>query len=311
MPIQMCAPVFGGPEVLKAFDVDVPGPRRGEVSIRVRAAGVNPSDYRAISGTRNPDPSTLPLPVGYEVAGILSAVGDETEIASGGGAVGDAVLAFRVAGGYAEEVTVPARDVFAKPAALTYPEAANLLLCGTTAAQMLHVARVTAADTVVVHGASGATGISVVQQAALIGAKVIGTCSEINFSLVSRFGGEPVQYGEGLEQRIRDLAPHGVGAALDCVGTDEALDVSFALVVDRRRIVTIAAFPRAFSEDVIAISGIESGEFRDAERGRIIALAAAGKLVVPVARSFPLTDAAEALRLLMRGHPGGKLALIP
>jgi NADPH2:quinone reductase len=311
MSMQIRAAMFGGPEVLKAVDVDVPAPRRGEVTISVRAAGVNPSDYRAISGARSHDPSMLPVPVGYEVAGILSAIGDDTEIASGGGAVGDAVLAFRVEGGYSEAVTVAARDVFAKPAVLTFPEAANLLLVGTTAAQMLHAARVSAADTIVVHGASGATGVSVLQQAALIGAKVIGTCSESSFSLVRRFGAEPVRYGRGLDQRICDLAPGGVGAALDCVGTDEALDVSFALVADRRRIVTIAAFPRAFNEDCIAISGTQAGEFRDAARGRVIALAAAGELVVPVARTFPLTEAAAALRLLRQGHPGGKFALIP
>src|SRR5690242_4559545 len=126
--------------------------------------------------------------VGYEIAGVLTAVGPGTEIASGGGAVGDEVLAFRVLGGWAEAMTVPARDVFAKPATLTFEQAANLLLAASTAAEMLHVSAVSPGETVVVHGASGAVGVSVLQQAARLGVSVIGTCSPARFDEVRRFG---------------------------------------------------------------------------------------------------------------------------
>jgi len=310
---RVIAPQYGGPDVVRVVEEDVVQPGPGQVLIEVRAAGMNPADYKGFSGQRSSDPDALPIRPGYEVAGVIAALGADTEIASGGGAVGDAVLAFRLQGGYASAVTVPAEDVFAKPDALDFPAAANLLLAGTTAAEMLHVAAVTADDVVVVHGASGAVGVSVLQQARRLGARVIGTASERSFDTVRRFGAEPVAYGDGLEQRIRDLAPDGVTAALDCVGTDEAVDVSLALVADRDRIVTIAAFGRAQQDGIRVIGGTmpESAAYRARIRPHLVALAAEGSLVVPVARTYPLDEAADALSFLAGEHPGGKLALIP
>ncbi|WP_420368203.1 NADP-dependent oxidoreductase [Curtobacterium sp. L1-20] len=304
------APRFGGSEVLEYVDTEVPAPGPGEVTIDVRAAGMNPADTKH---TRQGDPSDLPIAVGYEVAGALSAVGPDTEIASGGGAVGDEVLAFRVSGGWAERLTVPASDVFAKPASLDFPAAANLLLAGSTAADMIRVTRAEGRDTVVVHGASGAVGVALLQLLRPLGARVIGTASERNADTVRRFGGEWVPYGDGLEARIRDLAPSGVDVALDCVGTDEAVDVSLALVADRDRIVTIAAQGRAARDGFAAVAGgqPESKAFRDSVRQRLIDLAAAGQLEVPVARSYPLAQAKEAAEVLESQHPGGKLALVP
>ena len=109
-----------------------PNPGPGEVTIAVRAAGMNPANYKRFAKGPANDPSALPWPIGYEVSGVIEALGPDTEIASGGGAVGDEVLAFRLAGGYAERITVPATAVFAKPPALDHPAAANLLLVGTT-----------------------------------------------------------------------------------------------------------------------------------------------------------------------------------
>jgi NADPH:quinone reductase len=304
---------FGGVEVLQLVDVDVPAPGLGEVTLDVRAAGMNPADYKGFArGPRN-DPGALPIAIGYEVSGVVQALGPDTQLASGGGAPGDEVVAYRVAGGYASRLTVPAADVFAKPAALDHPAAANLLLAGATAAEMLHVTGVGEGDTIVVHGASGAVGVSVLQQAALLGARVVGTASERSFEVVRRFGGVPVVYGDGLEERLREQAPGGYAAALDTVGTDEAVDVSLLLVPDRRRTVTIAAFARAQAGEIRAIGGTmpDSLAFRAQVRRRLLDLAAEGRLVVPVARTFPLAEAREALEVLRSGHPGGKLALIP
>ncbi|SEC03672.1 NADPH:quinone reductase [Nocardioides exalbidus] len=291
-------------------DFEPPAPGAGEVTIEVHAAGMNPADVKHVA-RGNPD--DFPRPVGYEVAGVVTAVGPDTLAASGPVAVGDEVLAFRIAGGWSSAVTVPAADVFAKPASLSWAEAANLLLAGCTAAEMLHVTGVSAGDTILVHGASGAVGVSVLQQAAMVGARAIGTASEARFETVRDFGGTPVAYGDGLEQRVRDLAPDGVAAALDCVGTDEAVDVSLALVADRGRIVTIAAAERARADGFIAIAGAmpASQAYRDAVRADLVRLAGEGRLLVPVARTFPLADALEAAELLMGGHPGGKLALEP
>jgi NADPH2:quinone reductase len=299
----------GDLDVLELVDVEVPTPGRGEVTIDVRAAGMNPADYKRIAGGDFSEPAA----VGFELSGVLRELGPDTELASGGGAVGDEVLAFRVSGGYASRITVPAVDVFAKPANLEHAAAANLLLAGTTAAEMLHVTAAAAGETVVLHGASGAVGVSVLQQARRLGVRVIGTASRQNFETIERFGGTAVEYGDGLEARLRALAPTGYAAALDGVGTDEAVDVSLALVADRERIVTIAAMARAQAEGIKVIGGAmpASACFRDEARAGLINLAAAGELVVPVARTYPLEEAREALAFLRDGHPGGKLALIP
>lgn len=300
----------GDLDVFSFVPYDVPAPQHGEVTIAVRAAGMNPADAKHVA---RGDAADFPRPLGYEVAGVVTAVGVGTEIGSGPVAVGDEVLAFRITGGWATDVTVPARDVFAKPPSLSFGEAANLLLAGTTAAEMLHVTRVVAGDTILVHGASGAVGVSVLQQAALLGARVVGTASPSSHDLVSRFGGEPVTYGDGLEQRVREHAPEGVAAALDCVGTDEAVEVSLAVVADRGRIVTIAAAERAKHEGIIAIAGAmpASRDYRASVRTDLVRWAEAGQLVVPVARTFPLAGAVEATELLMGQHPGGKFVLEP
>lgn len=292
-------------------EYSAPAPGTGEVTIRVVAAGVNPADVKHVAAARpGIEP---PVPIGYEVSGVVCAIGAGTAIGSGPAAVGDEVVAFRIRGGYATEVTVPARDVFAKPAALSHAEAANLLLAGSTAAEMLDVTRVSVGETLVLHGASGAVGVSVLQQAALIGARVVGTASPAGFDRVREFGGIPVAYGPGLSERVVEASGGKVGAALDAVGTAEAVDVSLALVADRSRIVTIVRPDRAEAEGFVAIAGAQprSAAYRDAVRPRLLSLAAGGNLRVPVARTYPLADAPRALDFLMRGHPGGKIALLP
>ncbi len=300
---------FGGPDVLEVEEVEVPAPRAGEVAIRVTAAGMNPADFKRFAGGHGA--TEPPVHPGFEVAGVLAAVGADTAIASGGGTVGDRVVAFRVDGGYASLLVVPARDVFAAPAALDDAASANLLLAGTTAADLLDAGGVTAGTTVLLHGASGAVGVSVLQQARRIGARVIGTASPGRFDEVRRFGGEPIEYGEGLAHRVRVLAADGVDVAFDCVGTEEAAQASVELVVDRGRILTIAAPQLAERYGFRTRGGTNSAAFRDRARAGVIELAAFGELEVPVARTYPLADAAAAVAFLAEGHPGGKLALIP
>ncbi|WP_298808679.1 zinc-binding dehydrogenase [uncultured Gordonia sp.] len=301
--------VATGPAGLADFafiDVDVPPPGPGEVTIAVRAAGVNPADLKHVSRA-----TEFPAPVGYEVSGALSAIGPDTEIASGSCAVGDEVLAFRVSGGYATSLTVPAGKVFAKPAVLDFSEAANLLLAGTTAADLLRVARVTNGDTILLHAASGAAGVAVLQLARRVGARGIGTAGPAGLARVKRFGGIPVLYGEELLTRIETAAPQGISVALDAAGTDEAIDASLSLVYDRTRIVTIAAPARAADDGFVAIGGNqpESMAFRDDIRAELVQLAERGELVVPIARTYPLGQAIDALELVAAGTAGGKIAL--
>jgi NADPH:quinone reductase-like Zn-dependent oxidoreductase len=311
MSRQWIATRPGGLEVFELVEAAVPPPGPGEVTVRVRAAGMNPADTKHV---RQGSPADFPRPVGYEIAGELTAVGPDTEIASGGGAVGDTVLAYRVRGGWATDLTLPARDVFAKPDSLSFEQAANLLLAAATASEMLHRTDVTTGDTVLVHGASGAVGVSLIQQAALLGARVVGTASEGRFDVVRRYGGEPVTYGDGLEERVRSAAPDGVDVALDCVGTDEAVAVSLSLVTDRGRILTIAA-PADVTDEagILRVAGVIPGSaaYRDSVRAHLIGLAGDGRLEVPMAGTYALSRALEAAEILDGQHPGGKLALIP
>lgn len=313
MAKQIIAPVYGGPEVLESADVSVPPPGPGEVTIDVRAIGVNPTDFKGISGAYGRDESKLPIRLGNELSGVVAEVGPDTEIATGTVTVGDAVIAFRAPGAYTDRITLKAADVFAKPDSLGFAEAANLFLVGATAADMLRVVPAASGTTVVVHGASGAVGASLLQQIAQVaGVRVIGTASEARFDEVRRFGAEPVAYGDGLLERLQQAAPEGYAAAYDTVGTDEAVDVSLALV-PKDRLITIAAGGRARAEGFPMVGGgsAESGAFRNAVRIHLLELAASGALVVPVAATYRLTEARAALEFLSQGHPGGKLALIP
>ncbi|WP_217184197.1 NADP-dependent oxidoreductase [Streptomyces sp. AC495_CC817] len=309
MASHWIAPAPGPVDTWEFVEYEPPAPRRGEVTIAVRAAGVNPADAKHVAAAR---PGVqFPVPIGYEVSGEILAIGEDTVIGSGTASVGDEVVAFRVRGGYATAVTVPAEKVFAKPTTLSHEEAANLLLAGTTAAEMLFVSGAAPGETILLHGASGAVGVSVLQQAALRGIRVLGTCSDARAHVVADFGGVPVGYGPGLVDRVRAAAAGPVAAALDAVGTDEAIDASLELVADRSRIVTIAS-PRAAAEGIRAIAGSQpdSARFRDEVRPELIALAQAGDLVVPLARTFPLSEARAALQLVATGHAGGKVALV-
>jgi NADPH:quinone reductase len=308
--VQWVATSFGGPQFLKQRRVELSSPQAGEVIIQVRAAGMNPADNKHLSAGQ--DPRLLPASIGMEASGIVAAIGPETKLATGGGAVGDAVIAFPIMGGYASAIKVEAEDVFAKPSNLDFPQAANLLLVATTASEMLHVTKVGRGDVVLLHGAAGAVGTSLLQQARLLGARVIGTANEANFDVVRRYGGTPVLYGEGLETRVRVVAPEGVTAALDTVGNTEAIDVSLALVADRERIVSIVAADRARSDGFLSIgvSNPKSGPYRATQRMRLIQLAAEGRLEVPIGATFSMDDAPAALTALNGHHPNGKLALV-
>lgn len=304
------APAYGGPEVLTVVDGPVGEPGAGQARVAVRAAGVNPADWKVYTGAFGTDPAQLPRRLGFEVSGVVTAAGPGADVS-----VGDEVVAFRVSGGYAEELVVPASALLPKPASLAWEPAAGLLLAGATAVHVLTATGVGEGDTVLVHGAAGGVGLMAVQLAVLRGARVVGTVGGDGADLVRRFGGEPVRYGDGLADRVRALAPDGVAVAVDCVGTDEAVDVSLELVADRRRIATIAAFGRAADDGIRALGGgpgADPGtELREAARAELLALAGSGRLEVVVAGVFPLADAAAAHRQGMAGHTHGKLVLVP
>ncbi|MFN2562954.1 MAG: NADP-dependent oxidoreductase [Jatrophihabitans sp.] len=306
---------YGGPEVLAVVDEPVGDPGPGQVRIAVRAAGVNPIDVKAYSGAFGTDPSALPMRLGAEAAGVVTAVGPGATGAAGPVSVGDEVIAYRASGAYATDLIVPGASVVPKPATLPWEQAGGLLLTGATAVHTLEAVKVGSEDTVLVHGGSGGVGLFAVQLAVARGATVIATASPAKHELLRELGAVPVAYGPGLADRVRAAAPAGVTAAIDLVGTDEAVDASVELVPDRRRIATIAAFGRAPGLGIQLLGGgpgADPGDdIRAAARTQLTSATAAGELRVFVARTYPLGEAAAAHRDIKSGHTTGKIVLLP
>jgi NADPH:quinone reductase-like Zn-dependent oxidoreductase len=307
------ATAFGGPEVLAIVDQDAGTPGPGEVRIAVRAAGINPIDWKRYGGAMGSSAAALPMRLGFEAAGVVIEVGDDALGPAGRVSVGDEVIAYRIDGAYADQVVVAASAVLPKPAAIGWEAAGGLMLAGVTAVHALTATAVGAGETVLVHAAAGGVGLIAVQVALDRGARVIGTASERNHAYLRELGAEPTTYGDGLAERVRALAPGGVDAAIDCVGTDEAVDVSLELVADRGRIASIAAFARGADAGIKLLGGgpgADPGtEIRDAARLQLAELAGQGRLEV-LTRSFELDQVAEAHREGQAGHVTGKLVLV-
>jgi len=304
---------FGGPEVLTVTDVTVPPPGVDEIAVRVEAAGVNPIDAKLRAGRRASPALTGPRRVGTDAAGVVSAVGDDVD----GFRVGDEVVIFGASGTYASEIVVPERDAQPRPPGVSAEIGAALGVPVGTAYQTLRSLAVGPRDTLLVHAGSGSVGQAVIQYAVLWGARVVATSSERRFDRVRELGAIPVAYGEGLADRVRALAPQGVTAAIDAAGTDEAIEVSLALVADRDRIATLVRGRDAASFGIRAFSGgsprplsaIEQGWRREA-MPVTLALLAAGRFSVELGPAFPLADAPAAHQAVEDGVPG-KITLLP
>lgn len=309
MSTVVVATAYGGPEVLSVIDETAAEPGPGQVRIAVRAAGVNPIDYKVYSGLMGADPATLPRHLGSEISGVVEAIGPDVDSVQ----VGDEVIAYPAPGAYAAQVLVAAGALVAKPEDLPWNEAAGLLLTGATAMHALLAADVGPGDTVLIHGASGGVGLMAVQLATARGATVIATASPARHELLTSYGAVAVAYGAGLADRARAAAPAGIDAALDLVGTDEAVEVSLELVANRDRIVTIAAFGRAAADGIKLIGGGPGADpgtdIRNAARAQLAEAVRAGTLRVLLAGTYPLADAAGAHRELMLGHTTGKIVL--
>lgn len=314
MAKAIVATTYGGPEVLDLIEVDVPEPGPGEVTVEVRAAGVNPFDYKRYSGYFGKDPKALPIRLGGEVSGVVTAVGADAVGLAGPIQVGDEVLT-RADGGYATAVTVSAARVIPKPGKVAWEVAAGIQAVGGTAVHTLAATGVSAGDTVLIHGAAGSVGAIAAQLAVARGARVIGTAAPSRHERLRGYGIEPVAYGPGLADRVRALAPKGIDAAIDTVGTDEAIDVSLELVADRSRIATIAAFGRVPETGIKALGGgpgADPGtEIRNNAWRELLDLLSDNKLDLVIAATYPLAEAADAHRFVIDGHAGGKVILLP
>lgn len=314
----VAATSYGGPEVIQVIDVDPVPPGPGRVVVEVRATALNPWDAKVAEGMMGTDPAKLPMRLGSEASGVVTAVGEGAVDLQGDAlAVGDRVYGHRLAGAQASELTVPAEGLVRLPDDADYREAAGLMSVGTTAVHALEVTRAGEGDVVLVHGASGGVGRIAVQLARLRGATVVGTASPRHHDDLRELGVIPVAYGEGLLERVREAAPDGVDAAVDTAGTDEAVATTLAVLHDPARFVTIhnSAFEAVKAAGGLAIGGgpgADPGtEIRHAAQFELARRFAGGELRVEVSATFPIEKAREAYELLVGGHAGGKVVLEP
>ncbi|MGP4014680.1 NADP-dependent oxidoreductase [Saccharopolyspora sp. 5N708] len=295
---------YGGPDVLALADRPMPKVGPGEVLIRVRSAAVNPVDWKLMAGYLDEVMQAFfPVVPGWDVSGVVESVGYDTpEFQPGDEVISYARKDFVHDGTFAEFISVPVRAVARRPAALDWDQAAGLPLAGLTAYQLLNRLNASADDTVLIHGAAGGVGSLGAQLARARGARVIGTASERNHEFLRSFGVEPVTYGEGLAERVRALAPEGVDVVADFVGG--VLETTRAVLRDGGRHGSIA------DGSVEQAGGLVVWVRPNGADLQVLAdLADAGRLTVPVAQSFALEDAAEALRLNQTGHVRGKIAI--
>ncbi|MFI5914472.1 NADP-dependent oxidoreductase [Dactylosporangium sp. NPDC051541] len=291
---------FGGPEVLRLTRAEVPQPGPGQVRLRVRAAGVNQLDWKIRNGwMEQVYPTAFPKIPGLEAAGVVDAVGpDRADLA-----VGDEVIALTETGSYAEYAL--ATTAVRKPADLDWATAAALPVAGETALRVLGALGVKDGETLLIHGATGAVGGLAVQLAVARGVTVIGTAAPRNHEYLSLLGARPVEYGEGLVERVRAIAPQGVDAVFDAAGQGALADSVELRGGTKERIVTIAD-PAARELGITFSSGGTTGADALAEVAR---LAAAETMHVEVARVYPLAEAARAQEQSATGHTRGKLVL--
>jgi NADPH:quinone reductase-like Zn-dependent oxidoreductase len=291
---------FGGPEVLELVELPDPEPGPGQIRVAVRAAGVNPIDWKVRSGAMGGD---LPKRTGQEVAGVVDRLGDGVT----GVAVGDAVFGGAAGGGGAAELAL-LENYAPVPPSLDFAGAAALPVAVETAVRTLDALGVGEGQTIVINGASGSVGIAAVQFARARGARVIGTASQANQEYLREFGAEPTTYGDGLVERVRRLASDGVDRALDAAGGG-ALPALVELTGSPDRVVTIADYQGA-EQTGVPFSGGTGPERAWHALAEASELIEAGRFRLPVAQTFPLADIAEAHRISETGHPRGKLVLI-
>jgi NADPH:quinone reductase-like Zn-dependent oxidoreductase len=286
-------------EVLSVTDIDEPHAGPGQVRVAVRAAGVNPIDWKIVRGLTGKSPAAPTVP-GIDAAGVVDEVGEGVT----GVRVGDAVFGQATGGSAAQFAVLTAWAT--KPDAVPFDVAGALGVVGETAVRVLDLLGLPSGATVVVDGASGGVGIATVQVALARGLTVIGTAGEGNQDFVRSLGALPTPHGPGLADRVRALAPGGVDGGVDTAGRGSVRDL-VELTGDPAKVVTIADFGAA--ELGVQVTGGGSGQ---AERlARIAELLADGRLEMPIAGTFPLERIGAAYAESEAGHVRGKLVLVP
>jgi NADPH:quinone reductase-like Zn-dependent oxidoreductase len=292
----------GGPDVQEFLDLEMPSPLPGELLVEVRSAGVNPVDWKIRSGIfGGASASDLPAVLGSEVSGVVREVGKDVE----GFAENDEVFGSVApgSGGYTEYTLVTANAAAHKPPQVSFNDAATLPVAAATAYDGVTQLNLKEGQTLLINGIGGGVGVAAAQIARDLGINVIGTASEDKRTLVETLGATLVQYGDEVDQRIKQILPDGVDAILDLAGGDGLRAVA-ALVADRNKLISAG-------DPSVAELG---GHLIERDRtGRVLelvgALVAEGKLDPHVEDVRPLSEAADAIAAVEIGHARGKVVI--
>lgn len=304
MPMAYVYDRFGGPEVEHFADLPQPVAGPGQLLIAVRAAGVNPVDWKRRSGRRPAGAPVVRLPavMGGEAAGEVVALGPGTT----GFAVGDAVLGGPLTGGYAQYTLLPARATVHKPPEVAWTDAAALPIAAATGYGAVRQLGLPTGATLLVTGVAGGVGVAAAQVAVGSGLTVVGSAAPAKREFVEALGVRFVASGPGLAARVQSAAPYGVDGVLDLVGGGVLEEVA-GLLPDRDRAKLVSGADR---EAVAALGGAPVGPVRDPSvLGAVVELVRTGALDPKVTRVVPFEQAALAVRAVEGGHSRGKTVL--
>ncbi|MDR6969967.1 NADP-dependent oxidoreductase [Leifsonia shinshuensis] len=296
---------FGSRDYLHVVERERPWPGPGQILVRVMAAGLNPSDYKAYRDERAAARSgvTLPSGIGSDFSGFVEELGEGVTRFE----LGQAVLGTAPFAAIADFVVVPEDgQVILKPDALTFEVAGSLGVAGRTAMASVRSLDLHERDTVLVSAAAGGVGVLAAQLAVRAGATVIGTASEENHEFLESLGVIPVAYGEGLADRVRDvLDDDRVTAVLDNHGPD-TIDAALELGVPIERVNSIAVFGPA-ARGAKNVGGHSAGNDELAELADLLA---ENELVLPIDSIYPIERTVEAFGRLEGGHVRGKVVVV-
>jgi NADPH:quinone reductase-like Zn-dependent oxidoreductase len=292
---------YGGPEVLTFAEAPPPHAGPGQVRVAVRAASVNPIDWKTFSGlTSGGKPLSRTGYLGYDAAGVVDEVGDGVT----GVSVGDDVFGL---GRRTQAQLAVLTSWAAKPSSVDWAVAAAASVSGETSERGLRLLGVTAGDTLFVDGGAGGVGAVAVQLAVARGLSVVASSSEGNHGYLREIGATPVLYGDGLVDRVRESSGGRVDAVFDVAGKTPIEDL-LSLAPQPAKVLTIANFAAGPSGAIVTGGSADSQP--EQALAEVADLLQRNALVIKV-QTFPFERAAEAYRISQTGHVRGKLVLVP
>lgn len=299
----------GGPEVFELEEVPVPHPGPGEVRVRVQAAGLNHTDVLLSQGVLPQYELIVPSGLGFDFAGVVDEIGEGVNDHAKGDDVhgtlaheGEAVLGGTRMQSVADYVIVKAEALTKRPSNVPVTVAGSLWVVASAANACVEAVQPGPKDTVLVSAAAGGVGVIAAQLAKLRGARVIGTASQKHHDFLRQIGIEPVEYGDGLVDRIRALSPEGVTKVIDTNGSD-TIRAGLELGTPGDKMVTTIAFDM-LDKGVIPVDiGQEGGSPADSVP-KVTKLISEGSIVLPEPRVWPLEQYREAYEAL--GTFGGR-----